>query len=171
MSTIALIGPMGAGKTSIGRRVARRLGVRFTDTDAVVVREHGPIADLFASAGEPGFRALERDAVAAALEAGGVVSLGGGAVLDPATRADLGRCTVVLLTVSERAVSDRLRGARRPLLADDPGAWQRILTERLPLYEALADVRSDTSHRPMTGVATELADLLAARDAVPAATP
>ena len=81
---IVLIGPMGAGKTSVGRRVARALEVPFADTDKLVVRDHGPIPELFAHHGEGYFRALERDAVAEALERGGVVALGGGAVLDTA---------------------------------------------------------------------------------------
>lgn len=88
---------MGAGKTSIGRRVARAIGLPFTDTDAAVVREHGPIPVLFAERGEAEFRRLERDAVAAALASGGVVSLGGGAVLDPQTREDLGAHRVAFL--------------------------------------------------------------------------
>ena len=80
MSTppVVLIGPMGAGKTRVGKRVARLLDVGFTDTDKVIVAEHGPIADLFAEHGEPYFRRLERAAVVAALETDHVVSLGGG---------------------------------------------------------------------------------------------
>ncbi|MFN8085557.1 MAG: chorismate synthase [Microbacterium sp.] len=83
---IVLIGPMGAGRTSVGRRVARALGTPFADTDKMVVRDHGPIPELFAHHGEGHFRALERAAVAEALTRGGVVALGGGAVLDPSTR-------------------------------------------------------------------------------------
>ncbi|MFX5684625.1 shikimate kinase, partial [Acinetobacter baumannii] len=83
---LVLIGPMGAGKTSVGRRVARALGEPFSDTDKIVVRDHGPIPDLFRAHGEAHCRSRERDAVAEALERGGVVALGGGAVLDPVTR-------------------------------------------------------------------------------------
>ncbi len=83
------IGPMGAGKTRIGKRVARALEVPFTDTDKVIVAAHGPIADIFDQHGEPHFRALERDVVHEALTGGGVVSLGGGAVLDPGTQQTL----------------------------------------------------------------------------------
>ena len=86
---IVLIGPMGAGKTSIGKRVAKQLGLRFADSDAAVVRAHGPIDRIFAEYGEPHFRELERAAVAEALRAGGVVALGGGAVLHPQTQRDL----------------------------------------------------------------------------------
>ncbi|MGO3555858.1 MAG: shikimate kinase, partial [Microbacterium gubbeenense] len=63
---IVFIGPMGAGKSSIGRRVAKRLGTTFTDTDSMIVREHGPIADLFEAQGEAEFRRIERETVATA---------------------------------------------------------------------------------------------------------
>lgn len=172
--TVAVIGPMGAGKTSIGRTLARRLGLPFADTDAAVVREHGPIDALFRDRGEPEFRRLERVAVQQALASGGVVALGGGAVLHPATRDDLASCTVVLLTVQEGAVADRLAGSRRPLLTDGPptdrlASWRRIAAERAPVYAALADIIVDTSRRPVSGIVDELAAALQARGAVPTA--
>ncbi|MDH2444326.1 shikimate kinase [Amnibacterium sp. CER49] len=151
---------MGAGKTSIGRKLAKRLGVPFTDTDARIVAAYGPIADLFATVGEPGFRAIERVVVAEALAAGGVVSLGGGAVLDPDTQQDLARCEVVLLTVSEDAVADRLSSGKRPLLVDGLASWRRISAERAPLYASLADRTVDTSHRPVAHLVEELAAAL-----------
>ena len=166
--TVALIGPMGAGKSSIGRRLAKALGVPFTDTDARIAVAHGPIPELFAERGEAGFRAVERQAVAAALAEAGVVALGGGAVLDPATRADLAHCTVVLLTVDEDVVAERLAAGRRPLLTDGVASWRRILDERLPLYRELADVVVDTSRRPMAHVVDELAALPAVRAAASA---
>jgi shikimate kinase len=89
-----------------------------------------------------------------------VVALGGGAVLDESTRAALGACVVVLLTVSEDAVTTRLASSTRPLLTDGLASWRRIAAEREPLYEALADVTVDTSRRPMTKIAAELADQL-----------
>lgn len=169
--TVVVIGPMGAGKTSIGRRLARRLGLPFTDTDAAVVRDHGPIDALFRDRGEPAFRRLERAAVRQALQAGGVIALGGGAVLDPETRTDLASCTVVLLTVQEAAVAERLAGTRRPLLTDGLASWRRIAGERAPLYAALADVTIDTSRRPVDGVVAELATALRSLGAVPALAP
>lgn len=162
---MVVIGPMGAGKTSIGRKLARRLGLPFTDTDAAVVREHGPIDALFRDRGEPAFRLLERSAVQQAIERGGVVALGGGAVLDPATRDDLAACTVVLLTVDPAAVEQRLAGSRRPLLTDGLASWRRIAEERAPLYAALADHTVDTSRRPVAGIVDELATELQARGA------
>ena len=158
--TIALIGPMGAGKSSIGRRLAKSLGLPFTDTDVEIARRHGPIPELFAVGGEAGFRALERAVVAEALAGDGVVALGGGAVLDAETRRDLERCTVVLLTVSEEAVAPRIAGDRRPLLTEGLDSWRRIRDERADLYASLADVTVDTSRRPITALADELAERL-----------
>ncbi len=156
---LVLVGPMGAGKTSVGRRVARRLSVPFIDTDKRIVAEHGPIPALFAEHGEPHFRELERAAVATALREGGVVSLGGGAVTDAATRELLRDRPVVFLTVTADAVADRLRGSSRPLLAqDDPLArWKAIFEERRPWYEEVATTTFDTSRRPMQRIADEIA--------------
>lgn len=159
-ASIVLIGPMGAGKTSIGRRVAKRLGVPFTDTDAAIAREHGPIPELFATQGEAAFRRLEREAVRTALARGGVVSLGGGAVLDPDTRADLAHHRVALLTVSREVVAGRLRDGARPLLngTDPLVRWDEISRARRPLYESLAHATFDTSRGPLMGVVDAVAE-------------
>jgi shikimate kinase len=152
---LVLIGPMGAGKTSVGKKAARALGVPFFDTDAAVVRAHGPIETLFLERGEAHFRDLERDAVVAGLATGGVVSLGGGAVLDPGTQADLAHHRVILLTVSPRVVAARVRDSNRPLLRGDEDAidrWTAIFEERRPVYESLADVTFDTSSGPLQDV-------------------
>lgn len=157
--TLVLVGPMAAGKTSIGRRVARRLGVPFVDTDKRVAADHGAIPAIFAEHGESRFRELERAAVAAALDGDGVISLGGGAVTDAGTRALLQRHPVVFLTVSPEAVADRIAGSGRPLLAgDDPlGRWTRIFDERRPWYEEVATATFDTSRRPMQRIAEDIA--------------
>ncbi|MET0725279.1 MAG: shikimate kinase [Leifsonia sp.] len=152
---IVFIGPMGSGKSRIGRKVAAALGVPFIDTDSVVVAEHGPISGIFDREGEDFFRVLERAAVAEAITQPAVVSLGGGAVLDPRTQDDLRDATVILLTVTAEVVARRLHGGKRPLLAEDGiAAWTRIRDERLPIYEGLATVTFDTSN----GSLTELAD-------------
>lgn len=153
---VVLIGPMGSGKSRVGKQLAKRLGVRFIDTDAVVASEHGAITSIFEAHGESHFRMLERTAVAAALTESAIVSLGGGAVLDPETQDDLARARVVLLTVSAQAVLSRANLDKRPLLRDDPGAWARIAAARRPIYERLADVVFDTSHRPISGIVDEL---------------
>lgn len=153
--TIALIGPMGAGKSSIGRRVAKQLGVPFTDSDAVIARTHGPIPALFAEHGEDGFRRLERNAVRESLASGGVIALGGGAVLHPDTRDDLATCRVVFLTVEPDVVVHRIRDGSRPLLSGSGDAlarWTEIFEARRPLYEAAADVTFDTSRGPLQAV-------------------
>lgn len=154
---VVLIGPMGAGKTSVGRRVAKRLGRAFVDTDKEIVKEHGPIPALFESLGEPGFRELERDAVTAALAGTVVVSLGGGAVLDEGTRVRLRDERVVLLTVTPEAVESRIQGSDRPLLHHGGiAAWKRIAAERAPIYASLADLTLDTSNKPLSHVVDDI---------------
>lgn len=158
--TLVLVGPMAAGKTSVGRRIARLLEVPFIDTDKRIAAEHGPIPQIFAQHGEPYFRALERQAVAAAVAEGGVVSLGGGAVTDAGTRALLVQHPVAFLTVSAESVARRITGAGRPLLAgegDPVERWRTIFDERRGWYEEVADLTVDTSHRPMRMLAEEIA--------------
>lgn len=150
---------MGAGKTSIGRRVAKVLGFTFIDTDAVVQREHGPIEQIFEQHGEAAFRSWERAAIREALDqSDAVVSLGGGAVVDADTRADLGACRVVMLTVDPRVVAGRIQGTARPLLAgEDPLVrWRRIWEERRSFYESVADLTIDTSTGPLQQVVDEI---------------
>lgn len=157
---VVLIGPMAAGKTRTGRAVARSLEVPFIDTDQRVSAAHGPISELFAREGEDYFRLLEREAVVEALAEVAVVSLGGGAVLSPQTQADLAHCAVVFLTASAEAVARRLSGSTRPLLPNGVEDWQRIFDERRPIYEALADIRIDTSNRPAWQIADDVLNWL-----------
>ena len=158
--TVVLVGPMGAGKTSIGRKVAKKLGVAFIDTDKRIASEHGPIPALFAARGEAHFRELERAAAAQALAEGGVISLGGGAVTSAQTRELLRQHPVVFLMVSSDAVADRIRSGNRPLLAGDEDpvtGWKRIYEQRRDWYEEVATVTVDTSRRPMYRIAEEVA--------------
>jgi shikimate kinase len=154
---VVLIGPMAAGKTRVGKRVARILGTGFQDTDKLIVAEHGPIPALFDEFGEPHFRALERDAVARALASDDVVALGGGAVLAPETQELLACHRVVLVTVTPEAVAARIGDGRRPLVRGGLPDWERIYAERLPIYQKLALLTVDTSHRPIDAVAQEVA--------------
>jgi shikimate kinase len=154
---LVLIGPMGSGKSRVGRRVAKLLGTGFVDTDSIIVTEHGPIAAIFDEHGEAYFRELERAAVAGALESDGVVSLGGGAVLDPHTQELLAGCRVVFLTVSAEAVEARIGGGTRPLVRGGVAEWERIFAERRPVYENLASETFDTSRRPYSRIAEEVA--------------
>jgi shikimate kinase len=151
-----LIGPPAAGKSRVGKRLARRLGLPFVDTDAVVVSRHGPIPEIFAEHGEEYFRRLEREAVAEAIGEPGVVSLGGGAVLDPATQADLAETRVVLLTVRAEAIAHRIDNAKRPLITDLE-SWKRLVASRSDLYHSLADYTADTSSRPIETIVEEIA--------------
>jgi shikimate kinase len=154
---LVIIGPPGAGKTKIGKRVARALGLPFADTDKMIVALHGPIADIFAEHGESHFRAIEREQVEQALTSEGIVSLGGGAVLDPRTQADLSGLRVALVLVDAESVAERIEGAKRPLLASGGvAAWKALVEQRLPLYEHLGSRTFDSSGRPMQSVADEV---------------
>ena len=139
---LVLVGPMGAGKTSVGRRLAASWGVGFRDTDHDVEASEGrPVSDIFVDSGEARFRELERDAVADALAThDGVLALGGGAVLDESTRAALAGHEVVFLRVGLSDAAKRVGlGASRPLLLGNiRGRIKKLIDERTPVYESLA---------------------------------
>jgi shikimate kinase len=171
---VILIGAPGAGKTTVGTKLAARLGVSFTDTDAVVEAAAGkPVSDIFISDGEPEFRRLERAAVAAALAgttreetpASGVVGLGGGAVMDERTQARLaGRAVVYLQTeFAELAKRVGLDRARPLLIGTNPRAQLKSLLEaRLPVYGRLAWLTVSTDGREPDDIAAEIAGKVAA---------
>lgn len=161
---VVLVGPMGAGKSTVGALVAERLGVVARDTDTDVEAAEGrPIAEIFVDSGEEHFRSLERGAVAEALaEHHGVLSLGGGAVLDPATRELLSEHTVVFLRVG---LSDAVKrvglGTARPLLLGNVrGRIKALLDERTPIYESVATHTVDTDGRTADEVAAAVLALL-----------
>lgn len=159
-AVVVLIGAPGAGKTRTGKRVARLLDVPFIDVDRRIVATHGPIADIFAAHGEPHFRAIERAEVVRALHERAVVTLGGGAVLDVDTQADLAAHRTVQLTVSPEAVEKRIVGGKRPLVADGIDAWSRLVATRQPIYDRLSQLTIDTSGQPLDRVARQIADWL-----------
>lgn len=161
---VVLIGPPAAGKSRLGRRLARLLHVPVVDTDSVVAAQHGPIPEIFATHGEAHFRRLERAAVADALGRRAVVSLGGGAVLDPETQAQLDGLPVALLTAAPEAVERRLVKGGRPLSATIE-SWSAIVSARRPLYERLAVATWDTSYRPIDRIAEEIAAWATEREA------
>ncbi len=163
---VVLVGPMGAGKTTVGELLAARWGVQVRDTDADIVAAQGrEISDIFVDDGEAAFRALERDAVARALaEHHGVLSLGGGAVLDPGTRDLLAGHTVVFLSVGLGDAVKRVGlGTSRPLLMGNVrGRIKALLDERTPVYESVATHTVDTDGRTPDEVAAEIEGLLRA---------
>jgi shikimate kinase len=171
-----LIGPPGAGKSTVGPLVAQRLGVAFCDTDDRVEAVAGkPVADIFIEDGEPAFRALERQAVAWAIVGAGaergedppgqaepgarVIGLGGGAVLDPDTQRLLAGLPVVYLATGFATAAKRVGlDVPRPLLAGNPRAMLRALLEqRLPVYEKLARITVSTDERTPEDIADEVA--------------
>ncbi|EON24148.1 shikimate kinase [Nocardioides sp. CF8] len=161
---VVLIGPMGAGKTTVASLLADAWGVGARDTDAdIEAREGREISEIFVDSGEAHFRALEATAVAEALAAhDGVLSLGGGAVLDPATRDLLDGSTVVFLRVGlSEAVKRVGLGVGRPLLLGNVRSRiKALLDERTPIYEAAATHVVDTDGRSPDEVAAEVLELL-----------
>lgn len=155
-----LVGPMGAGKSTVGRLLAEALGVTLRDTDEDVEAVAGKtVPDIFVDEGEAHFRRLEKAAVAAAVgEHDGVVSLGGGAVLDPDTRRLLRGHEVVFLRVGVADAVKRVGlGAGRPLLLGNVRARiKALLDERAPLYESVATVVVETDGRSPEEVAGEV---------------
>ncbi|WP_460735500.1 shikimate kinase [Nocardioides ginkgobilobae] len=158
---------MGAGKTTVGELLAARWGVQVRDTDADIVAAQGKeISEIFVDDGEAAFRALEREAVARALaEHDGVLSLGGGAVLDPGTRDLLAGHTVVFLNVGLTDAVKRVGlGTSRPLLMGNVrGRIKALLDERTPVYTSVATFTVDTDGRTPDEVADQVADEVAAR--------
>lgn len=159
---VVLVGPPGAGKSTVGRLVAERLGVSFRDTDEDVEAAAGAsVSDIFVERGEPAFRAFERVAVARALaEHDGVLALGGGAVLDEGTRSALQDRAVVFLDVGVADAAKRVGLARdRPLLLGNPRAqWLRLMEARRPVYEAVATRVVSTDGRTPEDVADEVVE-------------
>ena len=171
-----LVGPPGAGKSTIGRRLAQALNLELLDTDVAIERDTGrTIANIFSRDGEPAFRQIEERVVAEALASHhGIVSLGGGAVLSASTRSLLSEHTVVYLEIS---VAEGLRrtGANtaRPLLAgpDHRAKYQELMRHRRPLYRSVATVRVRTDSRSPARVVGQLVAKLAALAPVPLADP
>ncbi|GHH77903.1 shikimate kinase [Promicromonospora soli] len=171
-----MIGPPGSGKSKVGRILAAGLGVTVRDTDADIEASAGkPVSEIFVDDGEPRFRELESAAVLAALaEHDGVLSLGGGAVMNPATQEALekyaaGGGHVVFLDVPLAIAAQRVgMNQARPLLLGNPRAqWQKLMTERRPTYERLATLTIVSSERPGEQVAAEIVEALGLRLRVP----
>lgn len=165
MSTVFLIGFMGAGKSTVGRLLAARLGRPFFDLDAEIERERGTdVAAIFAAGGESAFRDAERAALSAlAARDDAVVACGGGVVTDAGSRKVLGHGTVAYLRVSSEEALARIGSetAGRPLLrGGDPSAASELLGSRESLYASVADMSLDTSGRTPETMADRIVELL-----------
>ncbi|WP_206061029.1 shikimate kinase [Nonomuraea basaltis] len=160
MTTAVLIGPPGSGKTTLGRLLAERLGVGFRDTDADVEAVAGkPVAEIFVEDGEARFRELEHEAVRRALaEHDGILSLGGGAVLNEETQALLDGHHVVYLQVGLSDAIQRVGlASARPLLVLSPRSQlKKLMDERRPVYERLAVMTVVTDKRAPEELADEI---------------
>jgi shikimate kinase len=157
---VVLVGPMGAGKSTVAAILAEQWGLPVRDTDQDIVDAQGrSIAEIFVDDGEARFRALERDAVAEALAGhDGILALGGGAVLDPSTRQLLrGHCVVFLSVGLADAVKRVGLGTSRPLLLGNVRARVKaLLDERLPIYQEVATITVLTDGKAADRVADEV---------------
>ncbi len=158
---IVLIGPMGVGKSTVGKKLANAIGVEFRDTDSIFVKAHGAISEFFETHGEEAFRKIEEQIVADAIAIGGVVATGGGAVLSASTRDRLRNATVVYLATDGTHMAKRLSQGSRPLLKNGLSDWNRIYAERKPIYSEIADVTIDSSGHPIKQTVTEIREALA----------
>ncbi|HEX7538206.1 MAG TPA: shikimate kinase [Dermatophilaceae bacterium] len=157
---MVLIGPPGSGKTTVGAALAALLGIGLRDTDQAIEEHQGrSISDIFVDEGEPRFRDLERAEVSSSLASHrGVLSVGGGAVMDPMTASALAGHPVVFLDVSIADAANRVGfNNSRPLLAVNPRAqWTRMMEIRRPTYERLATFTVLTSGREPQDIAEEI---------------
>jgi shikimate kinase len=159
---IFLVGPMGSGKSAVGRRLAERLGLVFVDSDAEIEARTGvDIACIFDREGEVGFRARERDVLdLLTRQPRSLIATGGGAVLDAQTRERLRSrgCVVYLRTSVDQQLARTRRSTHRPLLdtPDPRGTLQRLMLQRAGLYEETADLTVDTDGRKVKTVVDEI---------------
>jgi shikimate kinase len=136
---------MGVGKTTIGKKLAKRLEVPFVDTDVLITNAHGEIPEIFENQGEAIFRTYEEKALKDALTVNQVVATGGGAVLSGENQRALETATVIYLSTNGLHMRARLSNGNRPLLKNGMTDWKEIYESRKPLYERLATFEIDTS--------------------------
>ncbi len=167
MPVAILIGPPGAGKSSVGKSLALYLDTQFHDTDDPIENEQGmSVSEIFLDKGETFFRECEKEIVArAGANFTGVLSLGGGSVMDSATRELLldSEHPVIFLDVSLASAAPRIGFNRdRPLLVGNPRAkWQELMNIRRPIYEELADITVSSDAATPSQLAREIASRLA----------
>jgi shikimate kinase len=160
VKTVVLIGPMGVGKTTIGKKLAKSLGLPFIDTDKEIVRDHGSISKIFEKQGEKAFRSLESDYLVKALVEGGVIATGGGIITQDSNRKLLSDHLVIYLSTNGLHIASRLLGGKRPLLKNGVSDWKRIYEERKPLYEEVAKFEVSTSSKPLSQIVGEVAEIV-----------
>jgi shikimate kinase len=157
--SVAIVGYMGSGKTTLGLLLARALSVEFVDLDRVIVRSAGKaIPQIFAEHGENHFRDLEYNALLQTLDGGtpSVVACGGGTVVRPDNRTLLRDVTTVFLREDTEVLYQRTRGTERPLRAASLEEFELRYAERLPLYREVADIEVEADGRPPAKVAEEV---------------
>lgn len=164
--SLAIVGYMGSGKTTLGRLLARALCLEFVDLDRAVVKKAGKgIPEIFAERGEKHFRALEHEALRESLRGRSptVVACGGGVVVLPENRSLLRDVTTVFLREDTDVLYERTRGTGRPLRATSREEFVRRYAERLPFYREVADVDVEVGGRQPTEVAEEVLGWLSRR--------
>lgn len=157
--TWVLVGPPAAGKTTVGRLLAQRLGVSFRDVDAVIeARQQCSVSDIFASLGEDKFRVLERQTTLELLTKPGVLALGGGSVVNHDVRAALAGCDVIWLRCRPQTGTGRVGSStHRPLLTGDVlGKLAQLSAQRLPYYRQVAKLAVDTDDKTPNQVTDEI---------------
>lgn len=162
MRSVILMGPPGSGKSTVGKHLAKELGITLIDTDRIIEEQEGrTIADIFLTDGEEGFRAIEKKVVLESLNMDDcIVALGGGSVLDPDVQARLTQCPeVIFLDVSISNAAPRVGfNKERPLLMGNPRQqWLQLMEKRRSIYESLATRTISTDNRKAPEVAQEIA--------------
>ena len=164
---IILIGPMGSGKTTIGKSLAQKLSLEFRDTDSVIEkREQKTVSQIFIEDGEDAFRAIEREVLKEELRGSDtVLALGGGAPISAEAQSALQAIEshVVYLDISLANVAPRIGFNRdRPLLLNNPrGQWQTLMEARRPIYESVADTVVDVNKRSQSEIVAQILEVLA----------
>ena len=164
---IILIGPMGSGKTTIGKSLAQKLSLEFRDTDSVIEqRAQKTVSQIFVEDGEDAFRAIEKEVLKEELQGSDtVLALGGGAPISEEAQSALQASDshVVYLDISLANVAPRIGFNRdRPLLLNNPrGQWQTLMEARRPIYESVADTVVDVNKRSQSEIVAQILEVLA----------
>jgi len=153
---LVLVGPMGVGKTTVGKKLAKELGTAFADTDKIITELHGSIPSVFERVGEPGFREIESTVLAQCLEGSGVLATGGGVVTTESNRKLLKSHSVIYLSTNSKHIASRINTRNRPLLSAGADSWNSIYESRKPLYLEVATHEVDTSGKSLATIVSEI---------------